>query len=218
MFIQNKYKFWHDNIIARAKKRQLSGYKERHHIIPKCLNGSDKKTNLVNLTAKEHFIVHMLLCKFTTDLIRKKMLCAFNAMCILYNNGRRYKITSRISQKLREDLAVYMREINLGKTLSPETIAKIKEYKHTDEHKQKIKDARKLQICTQETREKYSKIYSNLVWINKSGKSKRVTKEIVKEYLKKGYKLGRDTSYIDKAMRDKLSKKTTEYWNRKRVA
>ena len=217
MFLQNKYKFWHDNIINRAKNRKLSGYKERHHIIPKCLNGSNDKSNLVNLTAKEHFVVHMLLCKFTNGDVRKKMLCAFNAMCIQFNKGRRYKITSRISQKLREDLAVYLREINIGKKLSPETIAKIKEYKHTDEHKQKIKDARKKQVFTDETRKKYSKIYSNLVWINKLGNSKRVTKQILKEYLKKGYKLGRDTSYINKVMRDKLSKKTTEYWNRKRA-
>jgi hypothetical protein len=39
MFIENKYKVWHDNIIANGKKRKLIGYKEVHHILPKSLGG-----------------------------------------------------------------------------------------------------------------------------------------------------------------------------------
>jgi hypothetical protein len=35
--IQNKYKTWHDNIIARGKNRILTGYKEKHHIITKII-------------------------------------------------------------------------------------------------------------------------------------------------------------------------------------
>ena len=38
-------------------------YCERHHIIPKCLGGSDVENNLVDLFAKEHFIAHKLLAK-----------------------------------------------------------------------------------------------------------------------------------------------------------
>ena len=40
-----------------------SEYKERHHIIPKCMNGSNDKDNLIDLYAKEHFIAHKLLAK-----------------------------------------------------------------------------------------------------------------------------------------------------------
>jgi hypothetical protein len=36
-------------------------YYENHHIIPRCLSGSDDKENLVLLTAKEHYICHKLL-------------------------------------------------------------------------------------------------------------------------------------------------------------
>ena len=36
-------------------------YKERHHILPKCLGGSDNEDNLIDLYAKEHFIAHKLL-------------------------------------------------------------------------------------------------------------------------------------------------------------
>lgn len=34
---------------------------ESHHIIPKCLGGSDKKWNRVSLTPEEHYVAHMLL-------------------------------------------------------------------------------------------------------------------------------------------------------------
>lgn len=38
-------------------------YKERHHIIPKCVGGSNDKDNLIDLYAKEHFIAHKLLAE-----------------------------------------------------------------------------------------------------------------------------------------------------------
>ena len=42
-------------------------YCERHHIIPKSEGGSNKKSNLVNLTAREHYIAHLLLAKIYDD-------------------------------------------------------------------------------------------------------------------------------------------------------
>ena len=101
MFINNKYKSWYDSIIQKAKVRNLSGYKEKHHILPRCLGGKDTKTNLVKLTAREHFIVHMLLCKFTKGEAKRSMLYAFHCMCYYKKDGRDYKINSRIAQKLR---------------------------------------------------------------------------------------------------------------------
>ena len=50
------YQRIYDQIINRAKERTLEGYKEKHHIIPKCMGGSNEKQNLIELTAKEHFI------------------------------------------------------------------------------------------------------------------------------------------------------------------
>ena len=57
------YQRIHDAIIDRARTRMLQGYYEWHHVIPRCLGGTDDKSNLVELTAREHFIVHKLLCK-----------------------------------------------------------------------------------------------------------------------------------------------------------
>lgn len=50
-------------LIERAKFRTTTGYKEAHHIIPKCLGGTDEPSNLVDLTAREHYIAHILLAK-----------------------------------------------------------------------------------------------------------------------------------------------------------
>lgn len=39
-------------------KKKLEGYFERHHIIPRCMGGTNDKSNLVLLTAREHYICH----------------------------------------------------------------------------------------------------------------------------------------------------------------
>lgn len=57
----------YDDLIARARGRSRHGYMERHHIIPKCMGGSNRKNNLVYLTAKEHFIAHKLLVRIYPD-------------------------------------------------------------------------------------------------------------------------------------------------------
>lgn len=65
MFDQNKYYNWYKKIITAAQTRTLDKaiYTERHHIIPKCLGGSNAKSNLATLTAREHFVAHLLLVK-----------------------------------------------------------------------------------------------------------------------------------------------------------
>ena len=53
----------YNQLIDRAKDRLLEVYTEKHHIIPKCMNGSDDQLNIVSLTAEEHYIAHLLLVK-----------------------------------------------------------------------------------------------------------------------------------------------------------
>ena len=50
-------------IIEYFKHNFHEGYNEKHHIIPKCLGGDNSENNLVELTAREHFLCHMLLCE-----------------------------------------------------------------------------------------------------------------------------------------------------------
>lgn len=57
------YKRHYNLLIDRAKDRLIEGYTERHHVIPKCVGGTNEKDNLVKLTAEEHYVAHQLLCK-----------------------------------------------------------------------------------------------------------------------------------------------------------
>lgn len=61
------YKRIYDNIVSRGKGRILEGYSERHHIIPKCMGGTNESSNLVDLTAEEHYLCHQLLVKIYPD-------------------------------------------------------------------------------------------------------------------------------------------------------
>ena len=61
------YEKIYNQIIDRAKIRVLEGYKEIHHIIPRCVGGTNDKDNLVTLTAREHFICHWLLVRMYPD-------------------------------------------------------------------------------------------------------------------------------------------------------
>ena len=53
----------YNRIINRARERILEGYTERHHILPRCLGGNNKKENIVLLTPEEHYVAHQLLVK-----------------------------------------------------------------------------------------------------------------------------------------------------------
>lgn len=57
------YQSIYERIMDRARTRVLDGYRERHHIVPKCLGGGNQESNLANLTPEEHFVAHLLLVK-----------------------------------------------------------------------------------------------------------------------------------------------------------
>ena len=212
IFINNKYKIWHDNIIAKAKNRTLEGYKEVHHIIPKSCGGTNDKSNLISLAAREHYIIHMLLPFCVIKKYRFKMIKGFMYMNVNPKTTQRfYKINARMYQKFRTEFGLMLK----GTKLSEKTKAKMRERKVSEKTKAKIKYARQFQICSDEQRKNYSKIYSNLIWVNKENKSKRIKKELKFQYLNNDYKLGRDMSYMNKDIRNLLSQKTKAYWERR---
>ena len=60
-----KYSKWYDSLINKALQRSLplTMYTEQHHIVPRSFGGSDDISNLVKLTAREHYVAHLLLWK-----------------------------------------------------------------------------------------------------------------------------------------------------------
>ena len=73
-------------LVVRAKDRVVKGYTEKHHVIPKCMGGEDRKQNYVRLTAEEHYLAHQLLVKIFPEV--RKLAYAAKMMTIHNKEGR----------------------------------------------------------------------------------------------------------------------------------
>ena len=83
------YKKIYEQLITKGSNRKCEKdtYYEKHHIIPKCLGGTDADINLVNLTAEEHFVAHQLLAKIYPD--NNKLMSALSKMCSSSSKNKR---------------------------------------------------------------------------------------------------------------------------------
>ena len=77
----------YNRLIERAKNRRLDEYKERHHIIPRCIGGGDNKENIVELTPEEHYVAHQLLLKMYPN--KPGLIYAAMMMTVKSNNQTR---------------------------------------------------------------------------------------------------------------------------------
>jgi len=111
------YKKIYDSIIEKRKNNPIiNDYKETHHIVPRCLGGTDNKDNLITLTAREHFICHYLLTKIYPKETFEwyKMNNAFMMMkCNSYTQDRYYN--SRLYEALKGDFSGLMSVLQKGK-------------------------------------------------------------------------------------------------------
>ena len=65
-------------LIDFYRHKTVEGYTEGHHIVPRCMGGSDDEYNIVRLPAKAHYIAHLLLTKMYPD--DRSLLSAFACM------------------------------------------------------------------------------------------------------------------------------------------
>lgn len=140
------YRKIYNSLIERAKNRKLNTYKEKHHIIPKCMGGSNTKENLVELTAREHYMAHLLLVKMHPDNDKLKI-----AVWNMINVSNSYhKRVHTISNRLYEEYRIYAskitknwfsNELNINKILERnKKISKANSGKiFTEEHKKNIR-------------------------------------------------------------------------------
>jgi len=144
-----------------AKNRTFLTYFENHHILPKCLGGTNDNENLILLTAREHYIAHYLLAKIYPDAGLAQAIWKMtysgnyvNVGSLSYSRERKKyieKFTGKGSPcygvpktgEHRTKLSI----ANLGKKHSPLTKTKISEarkgIKFTNSHKQKISNSMK---------------------------------------------------------------------------
>ena len=114
----------YDQLMNRAKNRHLKGYKEKHHIVPRCMGGDDNEINLVTLTPEEHYVAHQLLvkmCRYQGTELYNRLVFAMNMMTV----GR--KKTNKKYGWARRKLSRAMSERFLGKSQTHEHIEKRRE-------------------------------------------------------------------------------------------
>lgn len=92
------------NNILNTRGRFACGdeYHERHHIVPKCLDGGDEKENLIDLFAREHFEAHRLLALENPD--SDKLIYAWWCMSHVKGNANQelYILTSDEYEEARK--------------------------------------------------------------------------------------------------------------------
>jgi hypothetical protein len=121
------YERVYNQIIERAKNRHIEGYVEKHHIIPKCVGGSDDISNIVKLTAKEHYLCHRLLYEIYP--YKNGLIFAYWMMCKVESNNqqRGIRISSREYDRLRNEYSRALKERvpwNKGLTKNDDRVAK----------------------------------------------------------------------------------------------
>jgi hypothetical protein len=108
------YQRIYDNIIQRGKTRILDGYKEKHHIIPRCLGGTDDEINLVSLTPEEHYLCHLLLVKMHPNNIR-----LVRAAMFMISANKDQQRNNKAYGWLKRQYSDYMRGPNNPQKLNP---------------------------------------------------------------------------------------------------
>lgn len=152
----------HYRLLVDSGRERVSGlYTERHHIVPRCLGGGDEPANLVALSAREHYIAHLLLVKMYPS--AKSLVYAAHMMTIGRNGrrignrkyewlrrrhsratseakrGNRYKIGTHHTPETRAKISASNKGRNSrqGVRLSPETKARISQA-HMGRHRPEL--------------------------------------------------------------------------------
>lgn len=123
------YKQIYDNICKRGQERErVSGeYYEVHHILPRCMGGTDDVTNLTTLTGREHFIAHLILMRLHPDIPE----IIYSAWLMANKGGikkrRKYKVSARVYASLKVEWSIRMKKLRTGTHHSEEVRRKISE-------------------------------------------------------------------------------------------
>ena len=192
------------NLIRKAENRTLpEGYTEKHHTFPKSIFGKNKR--IVILTAREHYIAHVLLEKICITRYgckhwkTQKMLFAHLSM---KSDNKRY-FNSKLYENARKRFIILSSAENnhfYGKT-------------HTEETKQKMSEIKKGNIVSEKTKEKLKIIMQG----NGNGFYGKTHTEETKQKMSEvkkgnknalGYKMTRDQ--IEKHRKQMIGKKHSE--------
>lgn len=87
--------------LTRKEATEVTGYVERHRILPGCMGGRYTKGNIAYLTPEEHYVAHQLLVKIYPK--NSKLIFAASAMCSAsesHQGNRKNKLYGWLRRKL----------------------------------------------------------------------------------------------------------------------
>ena len=223
--ITMNYERIYNQIIERAKNRILVGYKETHHIIPRCMGGTNEKDNLVDLTAREHFMCHLLLTRIHPT--HKGLRLAIWNMCNTKRSYQgRYKPNGRLYEMIRTEYREHIKGENhpsYGRKNSDEVKQKMSEIAkerfknnpgtfkgrtHSEETRKKLSDNMKGKAQSNHQKESVKESLTGTKWYHKpDGNNLRAFPNDPK-ISDEGWLLGRfgGKSISDKANKVKVNK------------
>jgi Salmonella phage homing endonuclease len=144
------YATHYERLVDRARTRPVVGYVERHHVVPKCLGGSNAPENIVRLTPEEHYVAHQLLVKMHPG--NHRLVWAAAAMT---NQTQVQRRGNKLYGWLRRLFAERIGHRNRGRTLSAEQRQQIGDRQRgkprgpfSAEHRRKISEASKRYVKT----------------------------------------------------------------------
>lgn len=91
VFMMTYHDFIENILSTRGRNGCGDEYHEEHHIVPKCMGGSNDKDNLIDLFADEHFVAHKLLAFENPD--NDSLQRAFSTMAHVRRDGRKYNVS-----------------------------------------------------------------------------------------------------------------------------
>lgn len=162
---ENTYEEFIQNILKiRGRFECGDEYHERHHILPKCMGGTDEEDNLIDLFAREHFMAHKLLALENRD--NDKLVYAWWCMAFM-------KSHNHLRQELTQDEYEEVK-VALSETMKGEGHPFYGKH-HTEEARKKIREAHKGKSHTKKTRKKISESNGRkIVQFTKTGEFIRV--------------------------------------------
>ena len=149
-------KFINNILETRGRFNCGEEYHERHHIVPKCMGGTNEEENLIDLFAREHFEAHRMLALENPE--NEKLVYAWFMMSTTHDSKKRdYMVTSEEYQKSKKMFSKFHSE-------------RLKKYWENENNKKKTG----LKIKAALSDEKHKKLRSQLSIEYWSSKENRV--------------------------------------------
>lgn len=167
------YQKIYNNLISRARSRDITGYVEKHHVVPRCLGGTDGKENIVNLYPEEHYLAHLLLCKVNKT--NQKLLYAAMNMttgAMINNSKRNNKAYGWLRRQYAESMSGDNNPNRRNPDIQKKAALKRVGQRRTEETKARMSLAQKGRTFSEETKRKMAEAAKNRPPISEETRAK----------------------------------------------